>query len=221
MCRFLLAKSVTAFSPAILLEKFSDMSQKSKALDGDWQGDGWGVSTKNVDGSWKTYTSLSPIWEESNTFTSLQPTTHLVVHARSASFPSQKGILEYNQPFIQGNIAFVFNGLLKGVSFPTPIAGTIGAQKIWTIAKKHLQEMTVSEALSQTIQTLNKHTKTIQALNVGITDGTSIFAYNQYMDFPEYYSLHLHKEKTLSFIVSEPLEGYPSHPIQPKKIITI
>lgn len=221
MCRFLIAKSEEPFTPQELLEKFADMSKKSHALDGDWQGDGWGVSYKNVKNDWVLYHSLLPVWEDTAMFSRLPSTTHLVIHARSASFPTQKGVLSYNQPYIEKNILFVFNGLLKGVSFPTPVPGAIGAQKIWNLLKDYITTRSPKKALEETIKELKRHTKHIQALNIGISDGDQFWVYNEYADFPEYYSLHLSINKKFSFIASEPLEGYTFDTSPVQKIVTL
>src|SRR6202142_539068 len=125
MCRFLIAKSNKSFDPQPFVTAFTDMAKKSKALDGDWQGDGWGASYLNEKDEWKTYHSLQPVWNDAQRLTINNRTTQLVLHARSASFPSQKGFLEYNQPYTKENLSFVFNGLLRGVTFPSPLPGTI------------------------------------------------------------------------------------------------
>jgi predicted glutamine amidotransferase len=150
MCRFLLARSKEKFNAVALLEKFSMMSKKSKAYDGDWQGDGCGISWFE-NNEWKSKTSIEPIWEIAEEFSNIPQTTHVVIHARSASFPQHKGILEYNQPYIWQNYSFVFNGLLKGVTLPYQIEGKIGAQKIWSIIKKYLPENSVKDSMQKAI----------------------------------------------------------------------
>ena len=139
MCRFLLVKFKNKTSPADVLNSFAKMSEQSRTLDGDWQGDGWGVSWKDDKGEWQTTKSLSPIWMDKGVFPEIPPTSMLAVHARSASFPSQKGIIEFNQPFVEGGMAFVINGFLRGVNLKN-INGTIGAQKIWNLLKEELIE---------------------------------------------------------------------------------
>ncbi|MBI3954995.1 hypothetical protein HY338_01010, partial [Candidatus Gottesmanbacteria bacterium] len=46
MCRFLLVRSKIKIKPEKLLQDFAGMCQKSRAPDGDWQGDGWGIASK-------------------------------------------------------------------------------------------------------------------------------------------------------------------------------
>ena len=57
MCRFLLAKSKLSINPEKILKSFAKMAKKSKAYDGDWQGDGWGFSWLKDD-KWQIYKSI-------------------------------------------------------------------------------------------------------------------------------------------------------------------
>ncbi|MEI6532570.1 MAG: class II glutamine amidotransferase [Candidatus Roizmanbacteria bacterium] len=206
MCRFLLAKSNNNnyLDSQKILHSFAEMSKKSKALDGDWQGDGWGASWIE-DNKWKTYTSLSPIWEDSIHFSSIADSLRLVLHARSASFSHQKNILRYNQPFIFDQYVFVFNGLLKGVSLPYLVVGEIGSEKIWSLLKKELDTNNPEKALHNLFEFLKKYVKTIQACNIGIANYESIYALTSYTIHPEYYNLHCYNDELLSIICSEKL----------------
>ena len=206
MCRFLLAKSEKSFNPNSLIKKFAEMSKASKAYDGDSQGDGCGVSWMDK-GKWQTKTSIKPIWESTTLFSDIPSTTNVIVHARSASFPKHKGVLEYNQPYVYKNYAFVFNGLLKGVALPYQLEGTIGAQKIWSLLKKFLVAFSPNESLLRTVDILNKHTKTIQALNIGLSDRENIYFYCQYNSHPHYYNLRVHTSDDMKVVCSEDLPG--------------
>lgn len=221
MCRFLLVKSKKPITPVQFLAEFAEMAKNSKALDGDWQGDGWGISTMNTDRSWNVYRSVKPIWEETSVFPTFPDSNIFVVHARSASFPKDKGIAEYNQPYTDGRITFVFNGLLKGVSFDRPIPGDIGAQKIFSLIKEELLTHRPGLAITAAADAINSHTREVQALNIGLSDGISIIAYCQYNKNPEYYQLAEHTDDEIKIICSEPLPSYSFSPIPVGKVIQI
>ncbi len=206
MCRFLLAESEQPFQPQELVHKFAEMSRQSKSYDGDWQGDGGGISWF-ANNEWQGMTSLNPFWENADTFSQIPDTKQVVMHARSASFPDQKGILEYNQPYIAGKYAFVFNGMLKGVALPYRLDGKIGAQKIWSLVQKYLEDNSPVESLQKTVDLLNKHTREIQALNLGLADGTNIYSYTQFGSHPEYYNLRIYETPEMNIVCSEGLEG--------------
>lgn len=218
MCRFLLITSKKPLQPAVFLQSFAQMAQNSHALDGDWQGDGWGLCYR-INTDWNRYTSLSPVWTDTKIFSSFPAAQLFLAHARSASFPKDKGQIEYNQPYTQGKYAFVFNGLLKGVAFPTPLPGQIGAQKIWSLFLQQQKTSPIS-ALERTVSLLRQHTKRIQALNIGISDGTRISVYSQYAAHPEYYGLHVANTPEYSAVCSEPLPDIPFTPLPPEKIYT-
>ena len=218
MCRFLLAKSEKSFNPNSLIKKFAEMSKASKAYDGDSQGDGCGVSWMDK-GKWQTKTSIKPIWKVTEMFFDIPSTTNVIAHARSASFPQHKGILEYSQPYVYKNYAFVFNGLLKGVALPYQLEGTIGAQKIWSLLNKFLQVYSPNESLLRTVDILNKHTREIQALNIGLSDGDEIYIYTQFGKHPDYYQLRSHQKDDLIIVCSESLEGMEFRPIETKRVL--
>lgn len=205
MCRFLLFKSRQPQNPQKIVQAFSRMAQKSKAFDGDWQGDGWGISWLE-DNIWKSYKSVQPMWKDSAKDTLSFLSKVFLIHARSASFSQHKNNREYNQPFINSDDAFVFNGLIKGVSLHLP--GVIGSQKIWSLLQKKLLTITAEKALKETLRIISKNSKTVQALNMGIADKDNIYALCYYSAHADYYSLHYSKTANTSIISSEPIDGF-------------
>lgn len=192
------------FDPRKYLDSFSEMAQKSRAFDGDWQGDGWGVAWLDENG-WQVKKLLLSVWQDKKIFTSIPRTKSLVVHARSASFPSHKGNINFNQPFISGEYAFVFNGLLHGVKLPVPVPGQIGAQKIWYLLQTFLKKYPPAVSLEKIKTLLISHTSEIQALNIGLADKKNIYSLNYFTKHPQYYTLHYEKKTNFELISSEKL----------------
>lgn len=215
MCRFLLAKFEQSQSATELLEKFAEMCRQSKSLDGDDQGDGWGLAYVEG-GQWQKTSSLEPIWEDQAEFANLPKTTMLVAHARSASFPDQKGVLAYNQPFVYRQHVFVFNGLLQGVKLDRPIPGKIGSQKIWYLVKELLKQgKSPRQALSLTVDLLKQSSKRVQALNLGLATFDDFWASCNYDDpTSSYYQLQIYQNTKQKLVCSEPLPGFEFQPMR-------
>jgi len=205
MCRFLLCKSKQLISPKKILDSFAKMAQKSKAYDGDWQGDGWGFSWLR-DNKWQEYRSVKPIWEEKEKLSEFPQSYIFSIHARSASFPQHKNNIEYNQPYINESYSYVFNGLLKGVTLSLP--GDIGAQKIWLLLNDYLKKMNLIQALYKTTDILKKNSRIIQALNIGIAGKNTISAYCYYLQHQKYYSLQYSNNPDIKIICSEPIDRF-------------
>ena len=207
MCRFLLVKSEKLIKPKGLLIKFAEMAKKSRAHDGDRQDDGWGIALADNQKQWQLKKSLSPIWEEVNSFDEFPSTKIFVVHARSSSFPKDKGILEYNQPYIDGEYSFVFNGLLRGVSL-SKVPGNIGAEKIWYLLKRELKKNNIHNALEKTKKMLLENSKEIIACNIGLATSKKgkIYSLCYFTKYPEYYQLYALKNQSLEIICSETLK---------------
>jgi predicted glutamine amidotransferase len=221
MCRFLMAKSAAAATPAALLEAFAAMAEKSRAPDGDRQADGWGAAWLEDDGGWRHLTSTNPVWEDRAAFAGIPPSPILVLHARSASFPWQKNTLAYNQPYVSGPFAFVFNGLLQGVSLPTPVPGDIGAQKIWSLVSERLAASGPAVALAETADLIERNTRRLQGMNVGISDGRSCYALCRFEGGGNYYQMYRHDSAGLKMLCSEPLGAYDFVPVPQKTVVAI
>src|SRR3989338_2851170 len=201
MCRFLLVKSKEIVKPEKLLKEFALMCQKSHSPDGDWQGDGWGVSWEE-DGEQKIYRSLKPVWDDKDKFSQIPQTNYLIVHARSSGFPDQKGIIEYNQPYTSDGLTFVFNGMVRGVKIPYPLEGKIGAQKIFSLLQIFLRKNNPAAALESINGFLMSNSKKIEGLNLGIMKDKNLYALCQYENNPEYFTLNYYSNNSISMISS-------------------
>lgn len=205
MCRFLIVKAKTVIEPQELLSKFAEMAKLSRAPNGDWQGDGWGSAWIDNRNKWQTYHSIKPVWEDTNSFDKIPDTKIFLAHARSATFPDQKGILEYNQPYINGEYAFVFNGYLQGVKLPD-IPGKIGAEKIWYLVSKALRTNNPPTALENTKKLLLGNSRQVVGLNIGLASVDDIYSLSYFTKFPQYYSLSYFKNKHFQAVCSEKLD---------------
>jgi len=221
MCRFLLMKAHTAISPVALLQSFADMAQQSHGADGVWQGDGWGITWLDGEERWQLHKSLAPIWLDRTGFTALPASRLFLVHARSASFPHHKDVIDYNQPYHDEQYAFVFNGLLRGVKLPQRVAGQIGAQKIWRLLQNYLTTQPPVAALTQLHTTLVAHTQEVKALNIGLMDKNGGYTFCSFATNPDYYTLQSHRSAKLQMICSEPLAGYAFDAVAPNQVVAL
>lgn len=115
----------------------------------------------------------------------------------------------------------MFNGLLRGVKLPQRVAGSIGAQKIWTLLQHYLTTQPPLDALTQLRETLIAHTQELKALNIGLMDKHGGYAFCSFTTSPDYYTLPLHRSPQLQVICSEPLTGYTFDRAAPNQIIEL
>lgn len=213
MCRFLIVKSAVPLRPVEWLFRFAEMAERSRSADGDRQGDGWGIGGLDDSGVWRGSWSLRPVWEDETVFAEIPPYRLFLVHARSASFPGQKGKLAYNQPFLGGREAFVFNGLLRGVSLDRPVAGEIGAQKIWSLFGSLPPGGDIRARFSALVRILERSSREISALNLGLAWKEGFLAYCRSGTMGEYYRLRAVESSGLRMVCSEPLAGFDFRPL--------
>lgn len=206
MCRFILLAAPEPCDMRSLVAQFAEMCAHSHGLDGSgWQGDGWGIAWKDTAEQWQVQRSLAPIWTETAALVHLPPTRHLLVHARSASFAHHVGDLVYCQPYVQGAYAFVFNGFLQGVRLPRRVSGAIGAEKIWALVQEQLAwGQPPQQALAAVYALLERHSRHIQACNLGLSDGHTYAFYNGNPQGQPYYQLHQSRQDALHIVCSEP-----------------
>jgi predicted glutamine amidotransferase len=188
------------------------MCQRSTSLEGDWQGDGWGIAWQQTQGEWQLHRSVAPIWTEMAVLEQLPQTPHVLVHARSASFAEHKDNVTYNQPYVHGAYAFVFNGLVQGVRLPWRVPGTIGAQKIWYLIRHYMRQGdTPPQALAQVYTLIEQHSREIRACKLGVSNGQEYWVWNGNPTGLAYYRLHHAQTDTLRMVSSEPFGEWAWH----------
>ncbi len=219
MCRFLLVRSSQKVKPAKLLKEFAGMCEGSHAPDGDWQGDGWGIAVKVQ--SWEVYKSLRPIWEEQNKFHDFPETNIIEVHARSAGFPEHKGVLAYNQPYVRDDVAYVFNGMVRGVSLPVKLDGAIGAQKIFSLISGCVQDKAPDQILPYVRDLIRKNARKVEGMNIGLVLGGTLYALCDYENNPDYFSLRYYADEKFSMICSEPIGSYRWQVMKKGEVLTL
>lgn len=207
MCRFLIIKSKIKFNPQNFLNSFSTTCEKSVAPDGERQRDGYGVAW-HENGIWKAKKSLVPIWEAENACVNIPETNLLVVHARGAGFEKDRGIIDYNEPFIDGDLCFVFNGLVKGVKIKRRLEGEIGSQKLFSLIKEELKNKNLNSVLKFVKKLMLNNSGKIEGMNIGLIKGDEIAVLCQYSDNAKYYSLHFYQAPDLLLVSSEPFGNY-------------
>jgi len=216
-----MVKSRRPIRPADLLRRFAEMAERSRSIDGDRQGDGWGIGRLDEMGEWMGFWSLSPVWEEASSFDEIPAGRLFLIHARSASFPHQKGRLDYNQPYLSKGRAFVFNGLLRGVSLKKPVPGDIGAQKIWNLFETLKPSASPARRLSALIRSLEENSKQISALNLGLAGARGAYAYCRSGPSGDYYRLQAAETPQLRMICSESLSGFDFRPMPTDTVVRI
>lgn len=208
MCRFLVVKSKSEAVSKDLLLEFAKMCEKSRTPEGDRQSDGWGISWKNDQGKWEVYKSLKPVWEDIAKIKLIAPSLVYLVHARSAYHLTQKGILEYNQPYIEGELSFVFNGMIRGVSFPIKLSGTIGAQKIFALVLSHIHEKNTDFVLPLIRDVIRENARRVEGMNIGLSFGDRLYALCDYENNADYFSLRYFEDEKIVIICSEKMGSY-------------
>jgi len=182
MCRILALCASEPFDVNPWITAFSGQCQASK----EFQGHGWGVASRTT-GGWRHHRSIQPIWDNAD---HQVPASHLViVHARSA-FRNEGIVVENNMPFLSRDLAFAFNGELRGVKLDVP--GTTGAAKLLHLLERFRASADgdVGAALERLDQVVARRSEHVRALNIVVSDGRQLWANSRFADDPDYFTLH-------------------------------
>ena len=193
MCRIMMVRSQSLFSPDRYLADFAEMCRTSK----EYQGHGWGFSARTSEG-WKVYKNLTPVWEDQ--LEGFDRCDYLVVHARSA-FRNEGIEVENNMPFYQKSRFFIFNGELHGVKIRSE--GRIGAEKIFNYIQR-LDRGNLESAFRKATDIIRKRTSYVRAMNILMTEGDDILLSSHFGEDPDYFTMHYKPGKT-TMVCSQPL----------------
>ncbi|MDZ7779068.1 MAG: class II glutamine amidotransferase [Gemmatimonadota bacterium] len=180
MCRFFALRSDGPVDPVPWIASFAERCRVSK----EYQGHGWGVSWWDGEG-WQRHRSVRPIWEEVPE--ELPSATIVLVHARSA-FRNEGIVVENNMPFVADDMAFAFNGELRGVRLSVP--GETGAAKLFELLRRfRAADGNTEGALRRLDRVVTARTEYVRALNTVVSDGRDVWASSRYSEDPEYFTL--------------------------------
>jgi predicted glutamine amidotransferase len=196
MCRLLCVRSDEDFLIKPHLEKFAAISKNSK----EFQGDGWGC-TYLKDGQWYTYKNIRSVWQDDlHAFGSAKM---LVAHARSA-FEGSDIRVENNMPFISGEIAFVFNGELRGVTISE--VGRIGAEKIFNFILRFYKG-DLRSAIERATEIIERKSRYVRAMNMILAHKSEIYVSSQFNEDPGYFTMYSNRSGSELIVCSEMYPG--------------
>ena len=194
MCRFAVIKSSDLFSCKKYLKQFSLSAKNNPAPDGDEQKDGWGMAYLR-NNHWEIFKSSYPIWEDKLDTCSFYQSNIFLFHARSATFKSQKDFLYLNQPYLQQDTAFVFNGLILRVKLRLNLYGEVGARKIFSLILKFEKKTgDIKAAIWKSFKLIEKNSQEVKAFNLALVRKGKIVGFNFFKEHPDYYQLWIGKK---------------------------
>jgi glutamine amidotransferase len=203
MCRLLAITSSVPIDATAILAEFAARCRASK----EYQGHGWGVAQANGDErdvprpdrdegvphrldrgfAWQRYRSVRPIWEDE--WPRFGPARTWIVHARSA-FRNEGVVVANNMPFLADDLAFAFNGELRGVRLQAP--GDTGAARLLHLLSRFraAADGNVLDALVRLDRVVSQRSDYVRALNVVAADRDRVYVHSHYSEDAEYFTLH-------------------------------
>jgi len=182
MCRLLAIASGSPLDAHELVTAFAERCRDSK----EFQGHGWGVAWREG-GRWRRHRSVAPIWEDSRP---RPPASRMwLVHARSA-FRNEGITVENNMPFLADDLAFGFNGELRGVRLSAP--GDTGAARLLHLLERFraVAKGDVLQALERLDRVVSRRSSYVRAMNIMAADGERLYLHSHFSEDPDYFRLH-------------------------------
>ena len=196
MCRLLAVRDVDPFPISDQLRALATIARDSK----EFQGDGWGCTWWDGE-AWQAYHSITPIWDDG--LDRFGRTRVLVAHARSA-FRNEGVAVENNMPFVAGDVAFAFNGELRGVRLAVP--GRIGAEKLFGVLRRLGGDRT-GAALRHAVDVVVRRTGYVRAMNFVLASGETIRIVSRFSEDPAYFTMYRKETATRQAVCSEAFAG--------------
>lgn len=210
MCRLMAVRAHAPVDVVPLLRAFAERCRSSR----EYQGDGWGAAW--WDGAaWGVLRTVAPIW--ASLPDTLPRARTWIVHARSA-FRSEGVRVDNNMPFVDGALAFAFNGELRGVRLQVP--GETGAWKLFHLVRRFAgmeggpeagpRPVDLGAVLERLDAVVAARTAYVRALNVMASDGERVWLHARFGEDPDYFTLWRADvegaEGPLALASSEPLD---------------
>jgi hypothetical protein len=101
------------------------------------------------------------------------------------------------------------------------VPGRIGSQKIWSLLAARLAGSGGVESLSAVRDLLNRRSRRVQALNIGLSNGDKLYGLCQYDGHEDYYRSRVYKSPDLRMICSGPLDGFDFQPAPVDRVFTL
>jgi glutamine amidotransferase len=126
----------------------------------------------------------------------------MVVHARSA-FRNEGVVVENNMPFVDGDLAFAFNGELRGVRLSTP--GATGAWRLFHLLGRFQAGAAGdgARALRRLDALIAERAEYVRALNIVSSDGERVWVHGRFSEDPDYFTLHRAEGGGVTLVSSE------------------
>lgn len=196
MCRLLAMTAAEPVDLAAHLRAFAEVARRSR----EYQGHGWGCAWPE-NGGWRTYHSLSPIWEDD--LDGFGRARAIVAHARSA-FRDEGIQVENNMPFVDSSLAFAFNGELRGVRIAE--SGRIGAEKLFRFLVKR-GAARGGEAARTAVRLVEQRTRYVRAMNFVLASPGRFLVCSSFNEDADYFTLHARRGAGMTVVCSAPCEA--------------
>ena len=123
----------------------------------------------------------------------------------AALFRDEGICVENNMPFFDGELAYIFNGELRGVRIRE--RGRIGAEKIFNFIKRFDRGDT-RLALERGLEVVARRTRCLRAANVIMADSRQrVYLANIFNEDPDYYRMWTTTLGSVLVVSSEPYAG--------------
>lgn len=188
MSRFLFINKKERFDIETDLTVFAENAEMNHTPEGNWQGDGWGISWLDPLGGWREFKLFMPIWKNKDFLYMFTPSNTFLMHVRTLAAEEEYISEEHNLPFTNENISFAFDGDLIESEIGT--ANKLIADKFWeTIKTFDLNNL--ENEFKNFCENINLETEALKAANLVLCNKENVYVYSKYKtELESYYQLN-------------------------------
>lgn len=184
MSRFIFINKKQRFDIEENLKAFAALSEDNPTPEGNWQGDGWGISWVDPYLKWRDYRTFISIWKNTEFMHIFMPSNTFLLHVRTLEVAEEYISEEHNLPYSTDELTFVFDGELT--STEAIKESQLPADRIWEKIKSLNRENLESE-FRQLCESIDLEKENLKAANLVLSDKNNLYVYNKYNPEFEYY----------------------------------
>ncbi|MBP9758755.1 hypothetical protein KBD45_03600 [Candidatus Dojkabacteria bacterium] len=204
MSRILVINKKERFDVEENFKIFAEVSENNPTPDGNWQGDGWGISYIDPLLKWRGFKTFVSIWKNIGFAHIFMPSNIFMLHVRTLIVEEEYVSEENNLPYFNDELSLVYDGDQLESKIDKSVKPLI--DRIWE--QIQIVDKSNLESEFKTIcEQINLEAEGYKAFNLVLSDKQNMYVYCKYNPEAEsYYQIHYFTNELKTIISSQPLE---------------
>jgi predicted glutamine amidotransferase len=187
MSRILFINKKERFDIETDLTAFAEHAENNPGPEGNWQGDGWGVSWLDPLNNWREFKLFPPIWQNKDFLYMFTPSNTFMAHVRTLAVEEEYTSEENNMPYTNNELAFACDADL--LESKVDSADKLVGLRLWEDIQK-LDKKNLEQEFKKLCENINLEEKALKSANLVLCDKENVYVYCKYLaERKDYYQI--------------------------------